>query len=113
MVKTSNKYTPRNLKTRKSSLAELAVSKHSASTGVTLNEGRVRVDLRKKFFTVRVVRPGVPGELVNAPSLGTSQARLDGALSTLTQLEMSLLAAGGWTGWPGKVPSHPNPSMIL
>ena len=32
------------------------------------------------------------------PSLETSQARLDGALSTLTQLEMSLLTVGGGLG---------------
>jgi len=32
-----------------------------------------------------------------APSLGTFKARLDGALSNLVWLEMSLLLAGGWT----------------
>jgi len=44
----------------------------------------------------------------DAPSLEPFQARLDGALSTLIQLKMSLLTAGGWAGWPLKVPSHPN-----
>jgi len=37
-----------------------------------------------------------PREVVNAPPLETFQARLDGALSNLTQLKMSLLTAGGW-----------------
>ena len=37
----------------------------------------------------------LPREVVNAPSLGTFQARLDGALSTLIQVKMSLLTTGG------------------
>jgi len=37
----------------------------------------------------------LPSKVVDAPSLGTFKARLDGALSTLIQLKMSLLAAGG------------------
>jgi len=62
-----------------------------------LKEGRFRLDIRKKFFTMRVVRPWprLPREVVDAPSLGTFQARLDGALSNLIQLKMSLLTAGG------------------
>ena len=46
---------------------------------------------------MRVVKPWprLPREVVNAPSLVTSQARLDGALSSLIQLEMSLLMVGG------------------
>ncbi|KFQ71593.1 hypothetical protein N335_12824, partial [Phaethon lepturus] len=53
--------------------------------GFRLKEGRFRLDLRKKFFTVRVVkhRHRLPGEVVDAPSLATSQVRLDGALSNL------------------------------
>jgi len=55
------------------------------------------LDVRKKFFTLRVVEPWhrLPREVVNAPSLGTFQARLDGALSNLIQLKMALLTAGG------------------
>jgi len=37
----------------------------------------------------------LPREVVEAPSLETSQIRLDGALSNLIQLKMSLLTAGG------------------
>jgi len=49
---------------------------------------------------MRVVKPWprLPRELVDAPSLETFQARLDGALSNLTQVKMSLLTAG-WLGW--------------
>ncbi|KFQ37099.1 hypothetical protein N332_01215, partial [Mesitornis unicolor] len=48
-------------------------------------EGRFRLDIRKKFFTVRVVRHWhrLPGEAVDAPSLEVFKARLDGALGNL------------------------------
>ncbi|KFZ57764.1 hypothetical protein N338_04058, partial [Podiceps cristatus] len=42
-------------------------------------------DIRKKFFTMRTVRPWhrLPREAVAAPSLEVFKARLDGALSSL------------------------------
>ncbi|KFR13592.1 hypothetical protein N306_02342, partial [Opisthocomus hoazin] len=42
-------------------------------------------DIRKKFFTMRVVRHWhrLPREAVAAPSLAAFKARLDGALSNL------------------------------
>jgi len=50
------------------------------------------------LFTVMVVKHwhGLPREEVDAPSQEPFQAGLDGAGSTLVQLDMSLLAAGGW-----------------
>ncbi|KFV48723.1 hypothetical protein N341_12522, partial [Tyto alba] len=53
--------------------------------GFKLKEGRFRLDIRKKFFTVRVVRHQnrLPREVVDAPSLETFKARLDWALSNL------------------------------
>ena len=50
-----------------------------------LKDGRLRLDIRKKFFTMRVVRHWnrLPREAVAAPSLEVFKARLDGALSNL------------------------------
>ena len=53
--------------------------------GFKLEEGRFRLDIRKEFFTVSVVRQWnrFPREFVNAPSLEAFKVRLDGALSNL------------------------------
>jgi len=49
-----------------------------------LKEKRFRLDIRKKIFTIRVVRhwDRLPREVVDAPCLETLTVRLDGALST-------------------------------
>ena len=53
--------------------------------GFKLKESRFRLDTRKKFFTVRVVKHWhrLPREVGDAPSLETFKVRLDGALSNL------------------------------
>jgi len=50
-----------------------------------LKEGRFRLDIRKKFFTMRVMRHWnrLPREVVDAPSLELFRARLHGALSNM------------------------------
>jgi len=53
--------------------------------GFELKEGGFRLDIRKKFFTMRVVRHWhrLPREVVGAPSLEAFKTRLFGALSNL------------------------------
>ena len=62
-----------------------ACCNRTRSNGFKLREGRFRLDIRKKAFTVRVVKHWnwFPREVVEAPSLETFKARLDGALSNL------------------------------
>ena len=72
-------------------------SDRTRGNGSKLKEGRFRLDLRKKFFTMRVVKHlnRLPREIVNAPSLEVFKARMDGTLSNLVWWKMSLLMAGG------------------
>ncbi|KFR02419.1 hypothetical protein N306_06932, partial [Opisthocomus hoazin] len=53
--------------------------------GSKLKDGRFTLDIRKKFFTMRVVKHWnrLPREAVTAPSLEVFKARLDVALSNL------------------------------
>ena len=58
----------------------------------------IRLEIRKKFFTVRVARHWnrLPSEVVDVPSLKAFKARLDGAVRTWSKGRCPCLLAGGW-----------------
>jgi len=60
-------------------------SDRTRGNGSKLKKGRFRLDIRKKFFTMRVVKRWnkMPREAADAPFLQVFKARLDGALSNL------------------------------
>jgi len=62
-----------------------AYSDRTRGHGFKLKEAGFRLEIRKKFFTRRLVRPRnrLPRKAVDAPSLEAFKARLDGALSNL------------------------------
>lgn len=60
----------------------------------------MKLEIREKFCMMKVVKHcyRLPKEVGDAPSLEADQGwSLDGALSNLVKLKMSLLTAAGWT----------------
>ena len=83
--------------------------------GFKLRQRRFRLDIRRKFFTQRVVMHGnrLPKEAVDAPSLEAFRARLDVALGSLVWWLATLHIAGGWNEMTIVVLFNPSHSMIL
>ena len=65
--------------------------------GFKLGQGMFRLDIRKNFFTQRVVTHWnrLPSEVVDAPFLEAFKARLDVALGSLVWWLATLHIAGG------------------
>ena len=92
---------------------------NSRTRGNGLKEGRLRLDVREKFFMVRVVRcwNSCPERLwMPRPSVEVLKARLDGALGSLGWSEIGRLVAlcvvGGWSSMILEVPSNPSHSTM-
>ena len=79
-----------------------------------IGQGRFRLDIRRKFFTQRVVTHWnrFPKEVVDAPSLEAFKARLDVALGSLVWWLVTLHIAGGWNWMIIVVLFNPGLSMI-
>jgi len=87
----------------------------TSSNSFRLKEGRFRLDIRKKFLIMRVVRYGnrLPREAVDAPPLKCSRPGWMGLRATWSSGKCPCSWQGGWNQMIFKVPSNPNHSMIL
>ena len=99
-------------------MASTCLFDRTGGSGFKLKEGRFRLDTRKKFFTMKVLKHQnrLPRDMVDASSLETFKVRLHEALSNLVQLKMSLLIAGELDQMTCEGPFQPKlfyDSMIL
>ena len=90
-------------------------SDRTRGNGLKLRQGKIRLDIRKKFYTQRVVTHWnrLPQGVVDAPSLEAFKARLDVALGSLVWCLVTQHIAGGFKLDDHCGPFNPGHSLIL
>ena len=90
-------------------------SDRTREDGLKLRQGRFRLDIKRNFFTQRVVTRWnrLPKEVVDAPSPEAFKARLDVALGSLVCWLATLHIAGGWNQMSIVVLFNPGHSTVL
>ena len=73
-------YLKGSFKTEGNSFFSRACCDRTRGSGFALKDGRFRLDIRKKAFTIRLVRNWhrLPREKVSVPSLESTRVRLEG-----------------------------------
>ncbi|KAJ7398975.1 hypothetical protein BTVI_119701 [Pitangus sulphuratus] len=89
---------------------DLITSDRTRGEGMKLSQGRFRLDIRKRFFTQRVVEHWnrLPREVITAPNLSEFRKHLDNAFRRVVGLlEVSCAGPGvGLTGPDGSLPTQ-------
>jgi len=86
----------------------------TGENGSKANEGRVKLNIRKKLFTLMAVKHNkrLPREVVDG-LWGYSRSGWAGLWATFSSCRCLCSLQGSWTRWSLRVPSNSNNSMIL